>query len=249
MVTWLPGVQSRWVNLTFTWLCWHIGSVLIEEKRNRWKCVAESSVWVIWTFSLCVSCWNLTFLWSKQKEIKRRQQLCEFRLIFFGQRDLFNPLVDIWLGFFEQLLQVSPYAKAREPVSPGADLRLYPLTAHFVKWAKITVMTAKVTEKTAVLQDCRLKWAQLSLRGGLQTLPETTVCSNKYRFIYWLLAFIVHYIPLSLQIFERQIWCIYKKKRGSEGYKKRFGKTFVGVTDCNSLRDKVCMCLIRTLGC
>lgn len=33
----------------------------------------------------------------------------------------------------------------------SVDLHLYPLTAHFVKWAKITVMTARVTGKTTVV--------------------------------------------------------------------------------------------------
>ena len=43
-----------------------------------------------------------------------------------------------------------------------------PLTAHFIKWAKITIMTAKVSGKRAALYECQYKWTQLSLQG-LQT--------------------------------------------------------------------------------
>lgn len=109
-------------HLTFTSLCWHIGSVLTEDRRDRWKSVAESSVWVIRTFSLCLLLKLDIFMIQTERNHTHSYGNCmnSVRCYFVSEcvGDLFNPLVDIWLGFFEQLLQVSPCAKAREPVSP-----------------------------------------------------------------------------------------------------------------------------------
>lgn len=88
-------------------------------------------------------------------------------------------LVDSCLALSGRYLWVSVNAAHRQAACPSVD-------RHFVKWAKMTVMTAKVTEKTAVLRDCRLRWAQLSLRGASrlflqkQSAPTHTHSTHDY---------------------------------------------------------------------
>lgn len=54
------------------------------------------------------------------------------------------------------------YVRARELTCQSADLHLYQ-AAHFIR-LRVTVMTAKVSGKTAVRSGRQHKWAELSLR-------------------------------------------------------------------------------------